>query len=305
VPWALAISGHHTEAAAVLSWIDEHALTTAGDLRAEARSGFNERWASYPLANIATGAWHLGRFALAQRIVERLHDFQHPSSGGAYAAHPDHRSNGRQDLFPTAQLGMTALITGADPMADRAYEWFRKLWEIQPQLPDRLFTAMDGNRLITDFGGDADAEWQMVTDFTKPRQAYYNPGIAAAFLGQYSSARADPEALALAEAYLALTTNGSPIQFDFEDSVQVCKYAWGASVLYEATREPKFLAQAKRMIPLFCDAQNSDGSWDNSPFLMERAADRESVRVEITAEFVQHLVTVRTALGGANSAGPE
>ncbi len=55
-----------------------------------------------------------------------------------------------------------------------------------------------------------------------------------------------------------------------------------------------------RMGRWFLDAQNGDGSWDNSPFLMERAVDPQSVRVEVTAEFAQHLISILNGIGGGS-----
>ena len=300
VPWALALTGHRAEAAAVLSWVERNALEENGDLRPQARIGFELAWSSYPLANLATGAWHLERYDTALRIARRLRAYQHPEAGGAFAAHPDHRENERQDLFPTAQLGMTGLTTGQMDLACGAYRWMQTVWNAQPELPDRLYTATNGAELITNVAGDSNLAWQAVTDFTQPRQAFYNPGIAAAFLGRYSMATGDQSALDLARNYLELTVKGTDAQFDHTDSVQVCKFAWGSSVLLEATGERQFFDHAARMGRWFLDAQNEDGSWDNSPFLMDRAGHHQSVRVEITAEFVQHLVSIVTGIGGSN-----
>lgn len=303
VPWALAITGHRIPAAAVLSWVEREALDGDGDLKEGApRAAFASKWSSYPLANLATGAWHLERYDTARSITRRLHDFQHPDTGGAFAGHPQHRIDQRQDLFPTAQLGMTGLTTGHMDLAHGAYQWLRLIYDAQPELPSRLYTATNGADLIVDTQGDEDLEWQVVTDFNKPRQAFYNPGIAAAFLGRYYMATGDRGALRLARSFLDLTISGSDLQFDHTDSVQVCKFAWGSSILLEATGEAQYLEHALRMAEWFCEAQREDGSWNNSPFLMERAEDPDSVRVELTAEFVQHLVTIVTAVGGRRRA---
>ena len=176
LPWALALIGRRGEAALVLSWIERNALTHDGDLRpGPPRAGFERRWSSYPLANLATGAWHLERYDLARRITRRLHAFQHPETGGAYAGHPDHRQDQRQDLFPTAQLGMTGLTTGDRALADGAFRWFKLLYESQPELPGRLYTAMEGSDLMSAPAGDPELEWQVITDFSRPRQAFYKP----------------------------------------------------------------------------------------------------------------------------------
>lgn len=298
VPWALALAGDRHEASAVLSWVEREALDDHGDLRSVARGGFETNWSSYPLANLASGAWHLERYDLAHLLADRLRArYQDPDTGGAYAAHPDSRAGRRQDLFPTAQLGMTGLTTGHTDIAHGAYEWISSLFKAQPELPTRLYTATEGSRLITDTRADEELAWQVVTDFTKPRQAFYNPGIAAAFLGRYYMATGNEQALQLARDYLELTIHGTEAQFDHGDSVQVCKFAWGASVLLEATDDPAYLAHVRYMGQWFVDAQNPDGSWDNSPFLMDRGEHLESIRIEITAEFVQHLTSIVNAIG--------
>lgn len=298
VPWALALAGERLKASAVLSWVEREALDDNGDLREEARGGFETNWSSYPIANLATGAWHLERYDLAHLLADRLRAiYQDPETGGAYAAHPDSRVGGRQDLFPTAQLGMTGLTTGHTDLAHGAYEWISALFKAQPELPSRLYAATEGSRLITDTGDNEDLAWQVVTDFTKPRQAFYNPGIAAAFLGRYYMATGNDQALQLAHDYLELTIHGTDAQFDHGDSVQVCKFAWGAAVLLEATDDPAYLVHVRRMRSWFVEAQNPDGSWDNSPFLMERGGHVESIRIEITAEFVQHLISIVNAIG--------
>ena len=84
--------------------------------------------------------------------------------------------------------------------------------------------------------------------------------------------------------------------------MQVCKYGWGSSVLLEATGDEFYLEESVRMVRWFLDAQNSDGSWDNSPFLMDKAERPDFVRTEITAEFVQHLSTLVTAIGATGVA---
>lgn len=299
VPWTLALAGHRREASAVLSWIERNALDPNGDLRSGGpREGFERMWSSYPLANIASGAWHLERYDTAHRIARRLEAYQHPEWGGAFAAHPDHRTDARQDLFPTAQLGMTGLTTGHLDLAHGAYRWFEMLYEAQPELPTRLYSATDGSTLIAGDTADERFNWQVVTDFSQPRQAFYNPGIAAAFLGRYHMATGEVKALDLARDYLALTVSGSDLQFDHSESVQVCKFAWGSAVLLEATGGPEYLEFVLRMGDWFIECQNDDGSWDNSPFLMQRTDDPDSVRVEITAEFVQHQISIINAIGG-------
>jgi hypothetical protein len=303
VPFALTLVGRRGDAARVMSWLEREVLDADGDLRpGPMRTAFSARWSSYPLAILAQAAWHLERFGTAASIVRTLARFQDPAYGGAYAERPELRTTGRQDLFPTAQLGITGLTVGDDALADGAFHWLATLFDLQPDLPSRLFTATDGARLITDPDEVAADRFGLCTDFRAPRQAFYNPGIAAAFLARYSARWNSPAARQLADAYLALTVGGGDVQFDHTDSVQVCKFAWGAAALLDLDPQPHYREHVERMARWFLDAQHADGHWQNSPFLLPDGPTTGS-SIEVTAEFIQHLVVVATALAGAGRDG--
>lgn len=307
LPYTLVLLGRRQEAARVLAWMQREILTEDGDLAAgPMRAGFSERWSSYPLAIIAQAAWHLERYGLAHAILGRLRDFQHPDHGGAFAERPELRRTGRQDLFPTAQLGMTAILTGNDDMAAGAFSWISELYTLQPQLPEMLYSATDGEgALLVDVPEPDDGgreRFGLITDLRRPRQAFYNPGIAAAFLARYADRYGSKEAAQLAGRYLELTENATAQQFDHRESVQVCKFGWGAANLYQVTGDVRFEAHAQRMARWFIEAQSPDGSWDNSPFLLPEGPTTGS-RLEVTAEFVQHQIVIATALAtGARDA---
>jgi len=301
LPYALLLLGRRAEAARVLGWMERDVLDDRGDLAdGPMRTGFLHRWASYPLAIITMTAWHLEQYQTATRVMATLRTYQHPECGGALAERPEVRTTERQDIFPTAQLGLTALTFGDRAMADGAFTWFERLYAAQTELPDVLYSATDGAELITDVDGhdrDDREAFGLVTYLQQPRQAFYNPGIAAAFLGRYAAMTGSQVALRLGDAFLALTVDGTPDQFDFTESVQVCKFGWGAAAMLDATGDEKYRGYAERMAAWFVAAQRPDGSWDNSPFLMpEGPAD--GPRLEVTAEFVQHLAVIQTALAG-------
>ncbi len=295
VPLALALAGERETASAVLSWIERYALTPEGDLRpGPAQGAFTHRWASYPLALIALGAWQLEREDTALQIMKTLEAFRDPTTGGAYGERPEIRRTSRQDLFPTAQLGVAALTTGRREVADGTFRWLVNLYEAQPDLPRRLFTGWDANGLITMV--DRELEFELITDFGKPRQAFYNPGIAAAFLARYFMQTGETKARDLGRSYLQLSAEGTELQFDYGESKQICKFGWGASLMLLADPEGDHLGHVVRMAEWFIESQLEDGRWHNSPFLKPNPTDSDDLAV--TAEFVQHLAIVRTALGG-------
>ena len=299
LPYALALAGRRADAARAMSWLERVALDPSGDLRpGPMRDVFSLRWSSYPLAILAQGAWHLERYQTAEAIRTTLRGFQDERTGGAYAQRPELRTSRRQDIFPTAQLGTTGLALGEPALADGAYQWLARLYELQPELPDRLYSATDGERLLCRPEDVADDRFGMVTEFNQPRQAFYNPGIAAAFLARYSAARGERAAAQLAAAYLELTESGGGQQFDHAESVQVCKFAWGAATLLDLTGGSRYRRHAERMVHWFRSAQHPDGHWENSPFLLPGGPTQAS-NLEVTAEFLQHLCIVSAALGGA------
>jgi hypothetical protein len=303
LPWTLAVSGQREAAAAVLAWAGREVLTADGDMApGPLRVKFTPMAASYPLAILAIGAWHLDRYDLANKIMDSLAGYQNQSSGGAYSQTPEARgSQPLEDLYPTAQLGLAGLCTGRPNVAAGAYRWITNLWASQPDLPDRLFTQICRGQLVTEAGNDAMDRFYMVTDLGAARQAFYNPGIAAAFLGRYHLAIGDEEPLAAARQFLSLSAHGSAAQFDYQESRQICKFGWGSAVLTEADPgNAAYEAYTLRMTQWFVESQEPDGRWHNSPFLDPAPTDDGDMAV--TAEFVLHLTTIMTALSGKTAA---
>jgi hypothetical protein len=300
LPWALAVAGAREEAAAVLSWAEREALTPAGDLRpGAAQAPFTTGVATYPLSILAIGAWHLERFDTAGAIMDTLAaGYQHPETGGVFKERPELRATGRQDLISTAQAGLAALTTGRRAMADAAYDWIRRLHAAQPELPRRLYTATDDDGLVTDV--PPELAFDLVTDLTAPRQAYFNPGIGAAFLGRYAMATGAGEARRLADALLALSEQATEAQFDHTDTVQVGKFAWGAAVLLEGGHDERYVRDLVRMGDWYADSQRPDGGWAPSAFQVPAPEDADVLWK--TAEHVLHVTTMLTAIGGTDRA---
>ena len=102
---------------------------------------------------------------------------------------------------------MAALLTGRFDVADGAFHWFRALWEAQPELPRKLYLAWDDGGLITEF--DDAVAFGRVIDFQAPRQSFFNPGIAAAFLGRYAMATGTAQAAEIARELIRLSEGGT------------------------------------------------------------------------------------------------
>jgi hypothetical protein len=296
LPWTLAVAGEREAAARVLTWIERNALTADGDLRPGVpQHPFVSAAATYPLAIIAHGAWMLERYDTSLAIMRRLRtSFQDPESGGAYMERPEARKTGQQLLYPTAQLGLTAMATGQADMAAGVYRWFQRLLDAQPELPDRLFTMWDANGLIT--GYTDESAFVMVTDFRLARQAFYNPGISASFLSRYHMYTGEPRAKELATMMLGLVAHGTPEQFNFAESMQICKFGWGSALAAEIDPDGGHIDNVVRMARWYYESQAADGSWYPSPFLVPEPSAADAM--EKTAEHTLWVVTMLSALAG-------
>lgn len=294
LPWTLAVVGEREAAGATLGWLERRALTPSGDLQeGTAREGFVTSAATYGLAIIAMGAAYLERDDLVVKIMGTVRPWQDSTTGGAYSERPEARESSRQDLHDTAQLGFTALTIGGMEIAEGAYRWIRQLYLLQPDLPRRLFTRTTPEGLLTT--PSLSLEWGSIVDFTKPRQAFFNPGLVAAFLARYALRMGDLEARELGAQFLALSANGTEAQFDYGDSKQICKFGWGAALMDTADPSGGHLQHVVHMARWFIDCQLPDGRWQNSAFLSPNPTEGDDQ--EITAEFVLHLGTILTALG--------
>ena len=264
VPWALYVGGAPDAAAAVIGWAEREALTSEGDFRQGPYDVPRGGSPVYHLSPLAIAAWLLARYDTAAAINRTLGRFQNPETGGAY----DRRDFARdrlEDNLKTAQLGISALVTGQRGMADGVRRWLEVSYAQQPDLPRRLFTSRRGGTLLIDFP-DAEA-FLRVVDFRAPRQAYFHPGIAAAFLAGYAQQSGDASALALGREYLALTAGGTQEQYDDLASMQICKFGWGAAAMLAADPDGGHLPWTVLMGGWFVRRQRPDGAWAPSSFM--------------------------------------
>jgi hypothetical protein len=298
LPWALALAGRVDVAARVMSWIERNALTAEGDLRPGAPRknwngvGWTSDAASYPLAIIAIGAWHLERYDSAGAIMDTLRAFQSERTGGSYIERPECRETGRQDLMCTAQLGLTALTTGRLEMADAAFAWLQRFWAEQPALPERLYLSATDDGLVTD--APAGEEFGYYMDVDKPRQAFFNPGIGAAFAARYLLATGNEAARAIGRGLLQFSERVSDTQYDFTDTVHVGKFGWGAGAMLDVESAESHFADAVRMGKWYLDSQLEDGRWNPTPFMVPEPDDADALWK--TGEHIVLMTMVEMAL---------
>lgn len=296
LPWSLAVSGETETAFRVLSWIERTGLSAEGQFHGGMvwDNVANQTTNTYPETILAYGAWLLRRPDVANRAMSFACRFQDPVTGGIWMTRERLGRDDAQLLFPTAQFGMSAVLTGHVDQARRAGEWMTQLWEAQPELPGRLYTIWRASGgLLLDAPPDIDVR-HVVNDARLERQLHYNGGIAAAFLTHLAMATGESRWIDYARRYQHFSMSSCNEQFLTK---QVCKSAWGAGLLYLATRDATYLPWIERMGRWFADGQDADGGWSNTAYIEPHPPLRH--RLEITAEFVVHLDTVIAALGSS------
>ncbi|MCC6790950.1 MAG: hypothetical protein IT336_04645 [Thermomicrobiales bacterium] len=294
VPWALQVCGETAAATGVLDWIERTRLDDAGEFHAagEWNADANRTVNTYPETILAYGAVLLRRFDIARRTMSFASRFQDPETGGIYMNREETGADGRQLLFPTCQFGMSAVMSGRIDEAVKVGEWLERLWRAQPELPERLYTIWSrAGGLAVDVPGGENAR-HYVNEAQDMRQYHYNGGIAAACLAHLHLATGDSRWIELARKFQQFSMESTPEQFETR---QVCKSAWGSSLIAMATGDESYVDWLTMMGDWFSDGQEPDGHWNNSAYLEPNPPLAH--QIEITAEFVVHIDSLIAALG--------
>jgi hypothetical protein len=261
LPWTLALAGETGAAHAVLEWAAREAMDPSGNFReGPAISSFNV----YKLGQVAMGALLLERYDMANLVLDFLEKSQHANGGFAFDL-PGGPHENISEMFNTFQAGMAALLGGREEMARRARDWVMDILRDQPDLPDMLYVGRIGDQLVTQ--PPQGYEFALMVDYRKPLQSYNLSGAAAAFLGLYAMRHPDADTLAAGHLYLDLNIGGTEDQFNDLETVQVCKFGWGAAVMQIADPSSPYRPHLLQMTDWFIDRQAEDGSWTFSKFL--------------------------------------
>ena len=287
VPWSFALMGELPVAIRLLDWIGSHMFSPSGAFEGVSDRGiFATRFGSYPIACLLIGAAMMQRFEIVYPGTRHLLAWQDPETGGFHNSLDDMTDRGEQELFPTAQGGMSLLMTGQIAAARKTGGWLKRLWDLQPDVESKLyhvFTRSGG--LFTDYAPEQETAY--LTKKNEPWQHHYNGGIAAAFLTKLFTATGDEKWLDLAKQYQAFSMTTDECQFQ---SMQVCKSGWGSGLLYVATKEERYQDWTIKLGDWFVEHQFEDGHWENTKALLPNPTEADNL--EITAEFVMHLANI-------------
>ena len=294
VPWALALAGETAAAMGVLGWIRRRFVGPDGTWDPPQDPGLQQA-NTYFETCLAYGAHLLRQYDVARLAMAHALRSQDPATGGVFMLSGRTRADDVQLLFLTCQLGMSALLTGERDAAIRAGGFCLRLWQDQPDLPGRLFTMATRGGIVTEPPPGIDRR-HVVNDGRSVQEYHYNGGIAAAFLGQLHAATGEGRWLEAAKAYQRFSMESTDRQFETK---QVCKSAWGASILAVITREDRYRDWLVRMGDWFAREQEPGGYWNNTPYL--DPSPTQGSRITVTAEFIVHVDSIIGALSDASA----
>lgn len=298
VPWAFVVSGETGAAMRVQDWVERACLGPNGGIHGgvEWDPAANQTTNSYAETCIAYGAMLLRRFDIARKMMTFVRQFQDAETGGVFMTREETGAIGRQLLFPTCQFGMSAVISGDVESAIRVGEWLERLWNAQPDLPNRLFTIWSRQDGLAVNVPDGEPQGHYINDARETWQYHYNGGIAAACLTHLFMATGEKRWITLARNFQRFSMQTTEGQFQTK---QVCKSAWGAGLIAVATGDSSYLPWLIKMGDWFCGGQEPDGRWSNTAKLDPNPPLAH--QIEITAEFVVHMDTLIGALSAISS----
>jgi hypothetical protein len=260
-PAALLWNGQRDAAERVLSYVESHYLLPGGDLDGTGVPWFDQ-YRIYPHAWLAMAAAELRNEPTARSLTGFLLTQRNPRTG-AFTA----RADGSEEIMTTAIAGIACLRNGEAEAAAGVADWLRFVLASQPDLKKELIHMSHPDKGLT--RGDGSVAY--IVDCSKPRQWYFQYGIAAAFLAEFG----DRES---AERYLDASA------YCFEDrysTPQSGKIGWGAAWTYRQPH-PLITAVASGLRGLQC----GDGSWNNEGVYEAKPSAADAARFDVTAEFV-------------------
>lgn len=240
----------------------------------------------YSNAWLTIGSHLLGRFEISYPTVEFILRYQ-TSAGGFFANRDQIGEDGPQDMLSTALCGLTCLYLGELDAAKKAAAFVHFLVESQPEPEKRIYlNGSPRGRLLTEF--PAEKSYDYIIDKQQPRQPYFAPGGAAAFLSKLYGITKDSSYLETAKRVYAMAL--SPQQdmpegmFDYPTSGKI---GWGTAMIFQATGDTKYRQVAERVAGYLLRTQLPNGAWPQF---------RNNSDTNLAAEFCIWLAEIDKAL---------
>jgi hypothetical protein len=272
-PCALLGSGHTEEANAVLDCVAERFLQRDGDLDGSDVPWY-ERFRIYPHAWLACGALQLGRPDFADPLVRFLVYRWNDETGGFRAD-----ADGTEEIMTTSMAGLACLWAGKRDIGRGVASWLERVMSAQPDLRRGLYHVWKpGFGLV-----EGDRSVAYLVDASEPRQWYFQYGISAAYLSQYSLVENDASCLELARKYLHASAH---CREDVYRRPQSGKIGWGAAWTFALSHSPDDASLMERVIDGLCSLQCGDGSWNAEGVYEAQPSANAGPRIDVTSEFV-------------------
>lgn len=256
--WALTITGNTQQANRLADWISPR-LSSDGNLPdPREETAFLTGHYLYANGYAAIGTRALGRFDLAQPLIQFVATRQHSDQGGFYSHGPGITVPlERMDSVSTSISLWAAVFAGRLDVAERAAAFLEKLFRSQPE-PGRTFlTTVDTTGRLLPEGQPG--ETHPAIDINDPEQDWYFIGLPSVVLGYLYDATRKEKYLELACAYLDyLDQRCNPGAFtDFSSG----KSGVAAANLYRLTGRTRYREIALQIADFIVSKQTAWGFW--------------------------------------------
>ena len=266
-PYALGLTGRIPEANKLIDWIKGNVLKENGDMNSHI---YKNSW-------IFQGAHRLARFDLSLPAIRYIMTAQ--ASCGGFCVNDD-TSQIVEPIY-TAWGGLSALYFGDLNNTRRAGDCFVKMAKEQPDEMKFYYNMTADGKLLTDSG---------FIDAKRPKQIYYNPGIAMVFLERLYLATLDEKYLSAAKQIFEFTLRCDADAYQTPPSG---KSGLGAALLFYITGDTRARNKAIEFAEYLLRVQYPEGPWGFTP------NDPIEPLIDVTAEFTIFITEISATLASA------
>jgi len=273
VPYALAVTGHATEANRLLGWTKTNDLPSDGGLKLTSGG-----LALYKHSWMLQGAIRLARFDLVRPLGEYVLRCLAPCGG--FFQVPE----GNEFVEPACLGwgGLAMVYLGQLELARGAGNAIGSMLDQQPD-PSRFYF------MLTPSGELIVGEQDTFLDLTQPDQVYWRAGIPALFLTRLYLATDDERYLNMAQRILDLQHCAAADAFSHPGSG---KSGLASAVVYSITGDQRARDAAYREGEFLLSIQHADGWWASPG-----AGDPDlGAQLDYTGEFTVFLTEMAAAL---------
>lgn len=250
----------YESAGKILGYIKNSFMQSNGDFNTtpdlkSIKQEYTEYW-SYTNGCILRAAFALNMQEIIQPAYDYLRQFNAKNDAGFLTNNPKDSTN-ITDVLTAAHHGLLNLEMGNIEIAISAGNYLSKAFEKQTNIKNGLYLrSSNGGDLITSFEKDKNLFYFVSTQDAD--QLYFMVGYPSAFLALLYKKTADEKFLNFAIQYLdfSLSCNQSIYQSNFSH-----KIAWAASILYEITKDKRYLDAIEKITTHFIENQSEVGIW--------------------------------------------